>query len=423
MLPADHGGAQQLHVLVVDDSATVRMDLRAGLHEIGFTVTACTSKLSAEKILKTRAFNLYILDVTLSDGTGIDLLKQIRETPGIAAAPVLLLSSEAEVRHRVRGLRVGANDYIGKPYNRHYLIRRAHELVHAASGEGGIHAASPAGRKILVIDDNLAYAKRLRSALQEDGYEFVIASSGEEALELLSVDRVDAIVMNLHMPGMSGLETCQRIRAERAGALVPMLMLASSADCETRREECLAAGADDVAIKSSELRLMKLRLRGLLQAGRRGTESGGASAGGAASGAGRPSGVESERSRASERRELWTQPSPPPSPSSPPPSPSLPPPSPSSPPPSSPIEAAPGTLLARVVAATGIAPAIGTSAVARACARAGVSAARMSGADLRRALPTLRQTLILFVPPEEVEDRMNALSLLASLASGTGRPV
>jgi hypothetical protein len=48
-----------------------------------------------------------------------------------------------------------------------------------------------------------------------------------------------------------------------------------------------------------------------------------------------------------------------------------------------------------------------------------VSAAGMTGADLRKALPALRQTLVLFVPAEEVEDRMNAMSLLASLAEST----
>jgi DNA-binding response OmpR family regulator len=394
-----------MHVLIVDDSATVRMDLRAGLHEAGFTVTACTSKSSAQKILKTRPFDLYILDVILGDGTGIELLREIRETPGIAGAPVLLLSSEAEVRHRVRGLRVGANDYIGKPYNRHYLIKRARELAHAAPVEWAIHAASPAGRKILIVDDSPTYAERLRAALREDGHELVFAASGEEAMELLLVDRVDAIVMDLHMPGMSGLEACRRIRAERPCALVPMLMVTGAVDHEALRADCLAAGADDVAIKSPELGIVKMRLRGLLQGGRRAMEHASVNALGPVSGvlgptsgAGGPSGVESERPKSSGRRKLSSMP----------------------PPSSQPLAAAPGTLLARVIAATGIAPAIGTGAVARACARAGVNAAGMSAADLRKALPALRQTLLLFVPPEEVEDRMNAMSLLASLADGTG---
>ena len=86
------------------------------------------------------------------------------------------------------------------------------------------------------------------------------------------------------------------------------------------------------------------------------------------------------------------------------------------------IEPTPGSLFARVVVATGIAHAIGTAAVARACARVGVNAAGMTGYELRKALPALRQTLVLFVPAEEVEDRMNALTLLATLASSaTGR--
>jgi DNA-binding response OmpR family regulator len=400
-MAADSKEGEQPNVLIVDDSATVRMDLRAGLHEAGFAVTACTSKGSAQKILKTRPFDLYILDVILGDGSGIELLKEIRETPGIASAPVVLLSSEAEVRHRVRGLRVGANDYIGKPYNRHYLIKRARELAHAAPGAWAMHIASASGRKILVVEDSPTYAERLRATLQEDGHEIIVAASGEEAMELLSVDRVDAIVMDLHMPGMSGLEACRRIRAERPCALVPVLIVTSPGEHDALRADCLAAGADDVAVKSPELGIVKMRLRGLLQSGRRATDG----AGGPVSGVLGMSGVESESPRSSGRRTIWTLPPPPPSPSS-------------SPPP--PLEVAPGTLLARVIAATGLAPAIGAGAVARACARAGVNAGRMSAADLRKALPALRQMLILFAPAEEVEDRMNALSLLASLANGTG---
>jgi DNA-binding response OmpR family regulator len=363
--------ARKQYVLIVDDSSTVRMDLRAALLEAGFTVTACTSKASAEKILKTRPFDLYILDIVLGDGSGIDLLKEIRSTPGLRDAPVLILSSETDVRHRVRGLRVGADDYIGKPYNRQYVIKRARELIKRPQSDGPPSSTALVGKKILVVDDSPTYAARLSSALREDGHEIVLAASGEEAMELLAVDRVDAIVMDLHMPGMGGLEACRRIRADRTRASIPLLIMTGSADHEAVRAECLAAGADDVAMKSPELGLVKVRMRGLLRVGRRGAE-----------------GVESERPISSARRSSPSIPA----------EPSL-----------------PASLLTRVILATGLATGIGAGAVARACARAGVNAGTMSAADLRKAVPALRQMIRLFAAPGDVEGRMAAIEAIAEV--------
>ncbi|HLM72357.1 MAG TPA: response regulator, partial [Polyangiaceae bacterium] len=103
------------HALIVDDSLTVRMDLRVVLHEAGFYVTACDSRAAAQKALRTRAYAVVILDILLPDGSGIDLLKEIRSEPELVNLPVIMLSSEAEVKHRIRGLTTGADEYVGKP--------------------------------------------------------------------------------------------------------------------------------------------------------------------------------------------------------------------------------------------------------------------------------------------------------------------
>ena len=153
-------------ILVVDDSLTVRMDLRAALGAAGFLVTACETMALAEKVLESRAFSLVILDVLLPDGDGIDLLREIRASEHLSQMPVILLSTEAEVKDRILGMTVGADEYVGKPYDVTYLIQRARELI--SRNDGDALSAPDSGRpgKILAVDDSPTYLDALGRVLR-----------------------------------------------------------------------------------------------------------------------------------------------------------------------------------------------------------------------------------------------------------------
>lgn len=150
------------NVLIVDDSLTVRMDLGEAFELTGFETTLCSTVAEARKALSTGSFSLIILDVLLPDGDGIDLLQEIRQTPASAGTLVMLLSSEAEVRDRTRGLKTGADEYVGKPYDQSYVIARALELVRKR--EPGSNAAR--STTVLVIDDSPTFREALKSALE-----------------------------------------------------------------------------------------------------------------------------------------------------------------------------------------------------------------------------------------------------------------
>ena len=119
-------------VLIVDDSLTVRMDLREVFEAADFAATACETLAAARMALASRPFSLVILDVLLPDGSGLDLLRDLKNRPA-PAVPVMLLSTEAEVRDRIRGLRIGADDYVGKPYDPNYFLARAWQLIGAGN--------------------------------------------------------------------------------------------------------------------------------------------------------------------------------------------------------------------------------------------------------------------------------------------------
>ncbi|HLM75741.1 MAG TPA: response regulator, partial [Polyangiaceae bacterium] len=252
------------HILVVDDSLTVRMDLRAVLSAAGFSVTACESKLSAQKALRSRSFALVVLDVVLPDGSGIDLLREIRSEQASVHVPVILLSTEAEVKHRIRGLTTGADEYVGKPYDSAYVTRCARELTRAHTEHPEPSSVVSMGKKILVVDDSPTYLMSLADLLRQDGHDVVLARCGEEALDLLAVEVVDAVILDLLMPGIGGLETCRRIRGDEALHHIPVMMLTGRDDADARKAGLLA-GVDEFVIKSPEMEVLRVRVRSLLR--------------------------------------------------------------------------------------------------------------------------------------------------------------
>ncbi|HJS50238.1 MAG TPA: response regulator transcription factor [Gaiellaceae bacterium] len=117
--------------------------------------------------------------------------------------------------------------------------------------------------KIFVVDDERAVRESLRRALELEGYEIELASDGEEAIERLGLaPPVDAIVLDVLMPGIDGLETCRRLRAD--GIRVPVLMLTARAEVDSRVAG-LDAGADDYLAKPFALAELLARLRALLR--------------------------------------------------------------------------------------------------------------------------------------------------------------
>jgi two-component system response regulator MprA len=117
--------------------------------------------------------------------------------------------------------------------------------------------------KILVVDDERAVRESLRRALELQGYEVELASDGAEALARLAADgQPDAVVLDILMPGVDGLEVCRQIR--RRGNSVPVLML-TARDAVGDRVEGLDAGADDYLVKPFALEELLARIRALLR--------------------------------------------------------------------------------------------------------------------------------------------------------------
>ena len=247
-------------VLIVDDSLTVRMDLAEAFGNAGMRPIPCATIAEARAKLAEGPAAVVILDVLLPDGNGVDLLGELRAAPGGERTVVLMLSTEAEVSDRIRGLRTGADEYVGKPYDTGYVIARAQELLR--------HRGSTASTvtSVLLIDDSVTFREALRLSLEGAGYAVFTASNGEEGLRAAAQLRPGAIVVDGVLPGIDGATLIRRVRLDAALRGTPCLLLTASDDggAELR---ALDAGADAFVRKEEDADVILARLAAVLRRG------------------------------------------------------------------------------------------------------------------------------------------------------------
>jgi two-component system response regulator MprA len=123
--------------------------------------------------------------------------------------------------------------------------------------------------RVLVVDDEPAVRRALERALRRESYDVALAADGEEALDALAQSPADAVILDVAMPRLDGLEVCRRLR--QAGDRTPVLML-TARDAIDDRVSGLDVGADDYLVKPFALRELQARLRALLRRAGDGTE-------------------------------------------------------------------------------------------------------------------------------------------------------
>jgi two-component system, NtrC family, sensor kinase len=256
--------------LILDDSLTVRMDLKAAFDSAGFETTTCSTVALARTALEEQLYAVIVLDVLLPDGDGVDFLAEIRRKKRTANIPVLLLSTEAQVQvqDRIRGIRTGADEYVGKPYDLAYVIARAKEVLrrHAPQDVG-----TEARPTVLVIDDSLTFRELLREGLEGAGYAVTTASTGEEGLRLAADSRPSAILVDGIMPGVDGATVVRRLRLDAVLRRTPCMLLTAAAD---RSSELLAldSGADAFVRKDEDTAVILARLGAILRGSKASTD-------------------------------------------------------------------------------------------------------------------------------------------------------
>ena len=114
------------HVLVVDDDDRIRELVKQYLEENNFLVTSAKDALDAKKKLEILKFDILILDIMMPGQSGLSLTMEIKKNN---STPIILLTAKGETQDRIKGLELGADDYLGKPFEPKELLLRINNIL------------------------------------------------------------------------------------------------------------------------------------------------------------------------------------------------------------------------------------------------------------------------------------------------------
>ncbi|HZY40517.1 MAG TPA: response regulator transcription factor [Anaerolineae bacterium] len=120
-------------VLVVDDDKEIVRILRAYLAQAGYTVLTAYDGETALHVIRSDRPDLIVLDLMLPDRDGWDITRIVRTDEALAATPIIMLTARVESADRIRGLDIGADDYIPKPFDPHEVVARVRAVLRRAS--------------------------------------------------------------------------------------------------------------------------------------------------------------------------------------------------------------------------------------------------------------------------------------------------
>jgi signal transduction histidine kinase/CheY-like chemotaxis protein/HPt (histidine-containing phosphotransfer) domain-containing protein len=252
--PTDLAG---MRVLIVDDNATARKILLEMLQSWQMEAVAVDSARSAlETIERARnggtPFRLVLTDSQMPGMDGFGLAERIAGDPESSGLKVMMLTSAGERGDGIRCRELGIAGYLTKPVSQSDLWDGIVSVLHPGEGASGpapvtVHSIRE-GRprlKILLAEDNPVNQQLAVRILEKRGHSVHVVPNGRQALDAVSRERYDLVLMDVQMPEMDGFETAAAIRAREnsSGAHLPIIALTAHAMAGDR-ERCLAAGMD-----------------------------------------------------------------------------------------------------------------------------------------------------------------------------------
>jgi len=196
-------------ILAIDDDPDVIYLLRENLAEAGYRVVGATN--AEEGLRQARALRplAITLDVLMPHKDGWQLLHELKTDATTRDIPILVLSI---VDNKALGYQLGAFDYLLKPFDREAILAALTRIP------------SPRGR-LLVVDDDPQVVDLVRQLLEDEPYEVIAAADGQEALEAVSQQRPDIVLLDLLMPRLDGFAVIEHLRQDAQYRQLPVIVL------------------------------------------------------------------------------------------------------------------------------------------------------------------------------------------------------
>ncbi|WP_373536093.1 HAMP domain-containing protein, partial [Microcoleus sp.] len=249
------------NLLVVEDDATQRLSIvdLIGNHDV--STTAVGSGAEALETLKSGHFDCIVLDLGLPDMTGFELIEQIKQEPNLKSLPIIIYTGKELTRTEETQLKRMAETIIVKDVRSpERLLDETALFLHRVQAnlpepkrqmlEQLYQTDSTlAGKKVLIVDDDVRNIFALTSMLERHLMQIVFAENGREGIaQLQNTPDINIVLMDVMMPEMDGYETMEAIRKMPQFGSLPMIALTAKA-MKGDREKCIEAGASDYITK------------------------------------------------------------------------------------------------------------------------------------------------------------------------------
>jgi diguanylate cyclase (GGDEF)-like protein len=236
--PVGHGSRAPV-VLIVDADEAVYRSLAPLLEQEGVTSRPLRSRAEALEALQRSMPDGVIVDASLPDGSGYDLIDRLRSLPGGEAVPALMLSPRAGFLDKVEAIHCGADGYFEKPVDWKALMRRLQHLL---------EASQPHPARILSVEDDPQQGGYLKAILESGGYEAAVCQDPKGFEAALEEFQPDLVLMDILLPEISGYDLVRYLRQDERYATLPVLFLTTDGQMQSRFRSA-QVGGDDHLVK------------------------------------------------------------------------------------------------------------------------------------------------------------------------------
>ncbi len=252
-----HPRLQGAPVLLVDDNASKRRWLARELERVGVHALACDGAAQAMQTVRSRPTPYALIDVNMPDIDGYELAAQLRKLRDPQQLGIVLMGHLSEQINDARMRECQVQGYLVKPVDPHEMVAILNTLVMPAAGEQAVaplpSAApdAPVAWRVLLAEDTPVNQTLVTLLLTRMGHEVTVASNGVEAVDTYRSGVFDLVLMDIQMPGMSGVEATVAIRAlehERGQSRTPIIAVTAHA-LQGDRERYLSSGMDGYVAK------------------------------------------------------------------------------------------------------------------------------------------------------------------------------
>lgn len=246
-------------ILVIDDEVRVRELLRTALSAKGYEAVTVPLPEQAVELVAKNHFDLIILDLNLSGTSGITILKVIRAQQ--KKVPVVIFSGSVTLEQEKEAMSAGADEILKKEDGVGHLAERIGKIIQAKA-QVLKKSSVPKEKTILIVDDEEDVRILLGKFFERKGYKVFLAESGERAIEITKSEQCSAVLLDINMPGLDGIETLERLM--KINPRIGVVMVTANQDNE-KVKKALALGAYGYVLKPFDFLYLELAVTAKLR--------------------------------------------------------------------------------------------------------------------------------------------------------------